>query len=108
MRPSVELGGRRASAEYDAGAALIRLQDWKGAADVLNAFRQTYPEHELQKEATKQIAFVYRQAGELAQSAGEYERVANESTDSALRAEALLLAGNLYEQSQSTDRALDA
>ena len=98
----------RAGAEYDAGAALIRLQDWKAAADVLNAFRQAYPEHELQKEATKQIAFVYRQAGELAQSAGEYERVANESTDPALRAEALLLAGNLYEQSQSTDRALDA
>ena len=43
----------------------------------------------------------------LSQSAGEYERVANESTDPALRAEALLLAGNLYEQSQSTDRALD-
>ncbi len=98
----------RAGAEYDAGAALIRLQDWKAAADVLNAFRQSYPGHELQKEATKQIAFVYRQAGELAQSAGEYERVANESTDPALRAEALLLAGNLYEQSQSTDRALDA
>jgi tetratricopeptide (TPR) repeat protein len=84
------------------------LQDWKAAADVLNGFRQTYPGHELQKEATKQIAFVYRQAGELAQSAGEYERVANESTDPALRAEALLLAGNLYEQSQSMDRALDA
>ena len=83
----------RAGAEYDAGAALIRLQDWKAAADVLNAFRQTYPEHELQKEATKQIAFVYRQAGELAQSAGEYERVANESTDPALRAEALLAGG---------------
>ena len=66
----------RAGAEYDAGAALIRLQDWKAAADVLNAFRQTYPGHELQKVATKQIAFVYRQAGELAQSAGEYERVA--------------------------------
>jgi outer membrane protein assembly factor BamD (BamD/ComL family) len=98
----------RAGAEYDAGAALIRLQDWKAAADVLNAFRQTYPEHELQKEATKQIAFVYRQAGELSQSAGEYERVAVESTDPKLRAEALLLAGDLYQQSQSVDRALDA
>ena len=108
IRQSAPTSKIRAGAEYDAGAALIRLQDWKAAAEVLNAFRQTYPEHELQKEATKQIAFVYRQAGELSQSAGEYERVANESTDPALRAEALLLAGNLYEQSQSTDRALDA
>ncbi len=96
----------RAGAEYDAGAALIRLQDWKAAADVLEDFRRTYPEHELQKEATKQIAFVYRQAGDLAHSAGEYERVAAESDKPELRAEALLLAGDLYEQSKNPDRAL--
>jgi tetratricopeptide (TPR) repeat protein len=98
----------RAGAEYDAGAALIRLQDWKGAADVLDAFRRAYPEHDLNKEATKQIAFVYRQAGDLSHSASEYERVAAESDKPELRAEALLLAGSLYEQSQNTDRALDA
>jgi tetratricopeptide (TPR) repeat protein len=97
----------RASAEYDAGAALIRLQDWTAAGQVLDAFRRAYPEHELQKEATKQIAFVYRQAGQLSQSAGEYERVATESNDPKLRAEALLVAGDLYEQSKSMDRALD-
>jgi cellulose synthase operon protein C len=96
----------RAGAEYDAGAALIRLQNWAEAADVLDAFRRAHPEHELQKEATKQIAFVHRQAGELSQSAGEYERVAAESSDAQLRADALLLAGNLYEQSQSAERAL--
>jgi TolA-binding protein len=97
----------RAAAEYDAGAALIRLQDWTAASQVLDEFRRAHPEHELQKEATKQIAFVYRQAGQLSQSAGEYERVATDSADPKLRAEALLVAGDLYEQSKSTDRALD-
>ncbi len=97
----------RAGAEYDAGAALIRLQDWAAAAEVLDAFRQTYPEHELQKEATKQLAFIHREAGQLSQAAGEYERVAAESENAELRAEALLLAGNLYEQSKDTARALD-
>ncbi len=96
----------RAGAEYDAGAALIHLQDWNAAAKVLDDFRLANPGHELEKEATKQIAFVQREAGELSQSAAEYERVATESDDPALRAEALLLAGNLYEQSHSTDRAL--
>jgi len=43
----------RAAAEYDAGAALIRLKDWTTAASVLEAFRTTYPDHELQREATK-------------------------------------------------------
>jgi cellulose synthase operon protein C len=98
----------RAAAEYDAGSALIRLEDWATAASVLDAFRQTYPEHELQREATKQIALVYRKAGQLAQSAQEYERVAVESDNPQLRAEALLLAGQLYQEAADPDRALAA
>lgn len=96
-----------AGAEYDAGAALMHLKDWTAAADVLDDFRRTYPEHELHKEATKQIAFIRREVGQLSQAAAEYERVATESEDPGVRAEALLLAGNLYEQAQSVDRALD-
>jgi tetratricopeptide (TPR) repeat protein len=97
----------RAGAEYDAGAALIHLQDWNAAAQVLDDFRRANPEHELGKEATKQIAIVRREAGELASAAAEYERVAAESDKPELRAEALLLAGELHEQAKSTDRALD-
>jgi len=96
----------RAAAEYDAGSALVRLQDWTAAAEVLDAFRRTYPEHELQREATKQIAFVYRQSGQVARAAGEYERIAAEADKPELRGEALLLAGDLHEQVKSTERAL--
>ena len=97
----------RAGAEYDAGAALMHLQDWTAAAEVLDDFRRTYPEHKLQKDATKQIAFIRREAGQLPQAAAEYERVATESENPEMRAEALLLAGDLYQQAQSTDRAVD-
>lgn len=95
-----------AAAEYDAGAALIRLEDWAAAAAVLDAFRTTYPNHELQRDATKQIAMVYRKNGELSRSAEEYERVATESDNGEMRAEALLLAGQLHEEAASPDRAL--
>jgi len=44
----------------------------------------------------------------LSQAAGEYERIASQSDDAALRSEALLDAGDLYAQSNSRDRALDA
>ncbi len=97
-----------AAAEYDAGAALLRLKDWTAAAQVLDEFRRSFPEHELQKEATKQIAYAYQQAGQLAQSAGEYQRVAMESPNPQLRAEALLQAGDLYVQANNADRALEA
>jgi tetratricopeptide (TPR) repeat protein len=96
----------RANAEYDAGAALIHLEAWNEAAAVLDAFRTTYPQHELNRDATKQIALVYRKAGELSRSADEYERVAAESENPELRAEALLLAGQLHEEASSPDRAL--
>jgi TolA-binding protein len=96
-----------AAAEYDAGAALLHLKDWTAAAQVLDEFRRSFPEHELQKEATKQIAYAYQQSGQLAQSAGEYERVAKESPNPKLRAEALLQAGDLYGQANNSDRALE-
>jgi tetratricopeptide (TPR) repeat protein len=98
--------GIQPAAEYDAAAALIRLQDWAGAASVLESFRQTFPDHELSREATKQIAFVYREEGNLPRAAAEYERVAAEAEDTELRREALLAAGALYEDAKVMDRAL--
>ncbi|MBF8300576.1 MAG: Tetratricopeptide domain protein [Acidobacteria bacterium] len=108
IRSAAPTSSIRATAEYDAGAALIRLEDWKAAVEVLEAFRSTFPENKLQLEATKQIAFAYRQSGQLSRAAGEYDRIASQSEDPALRSEALLDAGDLYSQSNSRDRALDA
>ena len=96
----------RPKAEYDAGAALIELAEWTEAGAVLDSFRQSYPEHQLSQEATKQMAVVYRQEGEGARAAAEYERMAAEADDPELRGEALLLAGELYEDSKLPERAL--
>ena len=96
----------RAGAQYDAGGALMRLQDWKAAAQVLDEFRRDNPNHELVKDATKQIASAFQQGGDLGGAAIEYERVANEAAEPALRAEALLLAGKLHEDAKDAERAL--
>jgi tetratricopeptide (TPR) repeat protein len=98
----------RATAEYDAGAALIELKDWKTAARVLEAFRGTYPKHKMAGESTRLIARAYRESGELSHAAGEYERLASESTDETVRRESLLVAGDLYQQSNTKDKALEA
>src|SRR5437899_1807619 len=108
IRTAAPTSSIRETAEYDAGATLIRMQDWKAAVDVLEAFRTTFPKNKLQLEATKQIAYAYRQSGQLSHAAGEYERIASQSDDPALRSEALLDAGDLYAQSNSQDRALAA
>jgi len=96
----------RVAADYDAGAALVKLEDWSAAAVVFDEFREAHPEHELAREATKQVAYSHRANGDLGTAAGEYGRVAAESTDPAMRAEALLVAGDLYEQAGQAQAAL--
>jgi tetratricopeptide (TPR) repeat protein len=108
IRSAAPTSSIRAGAEYDAGAALIRLQDWMAAVSVFEAFRSAFPNHELQLEATKQIAHAHRESGQLARAAAEYDRVASQSADPALRREALLVAGDLYAESNVRDRALDS
>ncbi len=96
----------RPNAEYDAATALIQLEDWTAAAAVLTGFRQNFPDHALQTEATKKIAYVYRQDGRLAQAAKEYERIETETDDEEIRREALLTAAELYEEAGDSARTL--
>jgi len=96
----------RANAEYDASVALIELKDWKTAATVLTGFRELFPGHALQPEATKKIAFVYQQSGQLSLAATEYERVESESKDDEVKRGALLLAADLHQQAKNSRQAL--
>ena len=96
----------RTAAEYDAAAALIRLQDWTLASRVLEEFRTTHPQHELAADATKQLAFIYREDRQIERSAAEHERIAAESTDAELTREALLTAGELYDEVNVVEDAI--
>jgi tetratricopeptide (TPR) repeat protein len=96
----------RTAAEYDAASALMKLQDWMLASNVLEEFRISHPQHELGTEATKQLAFIYREDGQTERSAAEHERIAAESVDPELSREALLTAGELYDEASVTDEAI--
>jgi len=96
----------RSGAEYDAAAALMNLEDWTMAADVLEEFRISHPEHGLQNDATKQLAHIYREDGQLARSAAEHERISLEADDEELRREALLTAGDLYDEAKAMSDAI--
>jgi tetratricopeptide (TPR) repeat protein len=96
----------RATAEYDAAAALMQLKDWKTAAGVLTGFRELFPGHELQPEVTRKIAYVYREDGQFSPAAEEYERMEREFQDEEVRREALLTAAELHEKAGSQARML--
>ncbi|WP_026841965.1 tetratricopeptide repeat protein [Citrifermentans bremense] len=96
----------RVNAEFDAAVALIQLKEWKAAATVLTGFRGLFPGHELQPEVTRKLAHVYREDGQLALAAGEYERLETEFKDEEIRREALLLAAELHQQTGNRKQAL--
>jgi tetratricopeptide (TPR) repeat protein len=98
--------GIRSAAEYDAAAALMKIEDWTLAAGVLEEFRSSHPDHELSTEATKQLAHVYRVDGQIARAAAEHERISAETDDPELRRNALLTAGELYDEADDENEAL--
>jgi len=90
----------RATAEYDAAAALINLQAWDRATVVLEDFRRDYPDSEFAGDITEKLAVTYLESGRSAQAAGEFVRIANTETASDdVRREALWRASDLYKES---------
>jgi outer membrane protein assembly factor BamD (BamD/ComL family) len=89
----------RATAQYDAAAALAALKDWDAAARLLEDFRQRYPNHPLQGEVGAKLSVAYLEKGQWTQAAAEFERVAATSKDPQLAREALWQAAELHEKS---------
>jgi len=90
----------RATAEYDAAAALINLQAWDRASGVLEKFRSDYPDSEFTDDVSQKLAVTYLESGQSDQAAAEFERIsrAGSSTDD-VRREALWKASELYKKS---------
>ncbi len=89
----------RATAQYDAAAALIGLKDWGAAARTLEDFRQRWPAHPLQAEVGAKLALAYLEQQRWAQAAGEFERLAVAKTSTpAVARDALWQAAALREK----------
>jgi TolA-binding protein len=96
----------RTAAEYDGAAALMKLSDWTMASGVLEEFRVSHPDHQLNAEATKQLAYIYKEDGQIERSAAEHERISAESDDPDLSRDALLTAAELYDEVHAMDAAI--
>ncbi len=88
----------RATAEYDAAAALINMQAWDRASSVLELYRAAYPDSEFADDVTQKLAVTYMESGNGAKAAEEFERIAvAESSSPDVQREALWKAAELYE-----------
>jgi len=102
------LSAVRATAQFDAAAALLGLKDWDGAARTLEDFRRSNPNHPLQQEVGAKLAVAYSEKGQWAQAAAEFERVAGAQKDPKLARAALWQAAELYEKGGASAPATKA
>jgi len=87
----------RATAEYDAAAALINMAAWDRAAGMLEQYRRNYPDSEYADDITQKLAVTYMETGRGAQAAAEFERIATaDGSSDDVRREALWKAAELY------------
>lgn len=98
----------RASAQYDAAAALIGLKDWPAATRLLEDFRTRFPKHALQDDVSAKLAVAYQEQQQWGPAAAEYERLAAAKTDPALAGAATWQAAELYEKAGSRPAAAKA
>ncbi|MDE2148025.1 MAG: tetratricopeptide repeat protein, partial [Burkholderiales bacterium] len=95
LGPVAATAGVRASARFDAAAALVGLKDWAGAAGALEAFRRDFPGHPLQAEVAPKLALADMELGRDSAAAREFDRVAAAATDPALARSAQWQAAEL-------------
>jgi TolA-binding protein len=98
----------RATAEYDAGAALIQMGDWQRATTVLEDFRSRFPQHELAADVTAKLAVAYVESGNSARAASEFERIANGDGTPEVKREALWRSAELYAKTNQDAAAATA
>jgi cellulose synthase operon protein C len=96
-----------ATAQYDAAASLINAKQWQPAIGVLEAYRRSYPKSEYSADITRKLAIAYVEAGQGAQAAAEFERIAGTpGEDPAVAREATLRAADLYDKSGNGAHAM--
>jgi len=99
----------RAVADYDAAAALVGLNDFKQAAQVLEGFRRRFPQDKLITEVDKKLALVYLKDGQLEPAAGAYQRIAARETETPeVRRDAAWQTAKLYDDAKRPDQAARA
>jgi len=95
-----------ATAEYDAAAGLMKLQEWSQATIVLDRFRVSYPDDPRQPEVTRRLATAYLADEQPLQAAAEFERIGRNHTDPELRRQSLWQAAELYAQAHHAEQSI--
>ncbi len=96
------------TAQYDAAASYIALEQWPSAIKILERWRRNNPKNKLQPDVTRKLAVLYQENNQPLQAAGEFAHIAETETDPQLKREATLTTATLYQQAGRDGQAIDA
>ncbi len=108
IKDAVPGSGINVTAQYDAAAAYIALQQWPDAIRILEQWRINYPGNKLQDDVTRKLAVLYQENNQPLRAAVEFERIAATQTDPTLRREATWTSATLYQQAGREQQAIAA
>jgi len=106
VRETTPTASIAATADYDAAAGLLSMQEWSQAAAVLDHFRSSYPDDPRQDEVTRRLATAYLAEEQPLQAAREFERIGASHEDPTLRREALWQSAELYSSAGQPNEAV--
>lgn len=94
-----------ATAQFDAAAALLSLEDWPAAIRVLEHFRTAYPDNPLQKELPPKLAVAYQKVQDWPKAAAALEVLAAQGQGEELRRDAVWQSTELYLRAKQPNEA---
>ena len=96
------------TAQYDAAAAYISLQQWPNAIRILEQWKKSYPGNKLQDDVTRKLAVLYQENKQPLRAAAEFGRIATTEKDPVLKREAAWTSATLYQQAGHEQQAITA
>jgi len=96
------------TAQYDMAASYIAKEDWSQAIGALENFRQKYPNNDLRKKVTENLALAYLKTDQPRNAAHEFETMINYQTSVDVRRDLQWRIAELYEKAGNTDETITA
>ncbi len=93
---------------YEAILLAMKHEKWSFAISSIQDFQTLYPQHELNKDATRQLSIAYLNAGDSVKAAQAFEKISGQDGDQNVKMASLWKAAELYESKGNIDSAIKA
>jgi len=97
----------RETAEFDAAAALLKVEKYERAIPILNKFVEDFPQSKFIDDVLKQLAFSFEKLEDWSNAAFMYKQIASREQNGETKRGLIWQTATLYEKANSMNDAMD-